>query len=57
VGAAGRLGWSLGPVRLELEAAVSSPITGYRVGTSDITVVPFRGVGAGLAGGLMVPFP
>jgi hypothetical protein len=51
-----RAGWLLGPVRLEVEGFATFPVTGYRIGTTDATIVPFRTVAPLVAAGLMVPF-
>lgn len=55
-GAGMRVGWSTGPVRLEIEGFASLPVTGYRVTPTDATIMPFPGLGAAVAAGVMVPF-
>ena len=54
--AAARLGWSVGPIRLELEGALTLPITGYRITRTETTFDPFRALAPGLAAGVMIPF-
>jgi hypothetical protein len=51
-----RGGWSVGPVRLEIEVFEGVPVTGYRITPTDATIVPFRAIVPMIAAGVMVPF-
>ena len=54
--AGARVGWNVGPLRLEVEGFADLPVSGYRIDRAGSTFVPFRAAAGSFAAGFMVPF-